>query len=447
MSLDKVLEEIAEKNITAVRFEQTDTNGVARSKIIPARHFKEKATRGLNFYLGHLGMDVQANCIQGSGYNEEVGFCDAVMFPDYETFQVLPWLDNTARILMEPTFKGEFVQAHPRVLARKQLGKLKELGYSLLSAHEHEFYVVDRDTRKPINDDYNIRSTIRMCPVQKFVKQIMDDLPKVGVDIECVESEYGPGQIEISYKPAFGIRAADNAHTYKTSIKEIALQHGYVASFMTKPYLDKGGSSCHFCHSLWDAEGKVPVLYDAASPTGLSEVGQQWMAGILAHAPAIQVLAAPTVNCFKRVKPGGFTAVNATWGIDNRTALLRVKVNGDKGTYLENRAGASGCNPYLILAAIITAGMDGIINKYKLPAEVTGNAHNVDDIPPKTASLPTTMESALEALVNDEVIREALGEDFIKCFSAIKMHEAKLEREALAKGKKNWDFDFFFNYM
>lgn len=446
MSLSKVLEEIEEKGITAVRFEQTDLHGIARSKLIPARHFKEKATGGVNYYLGHLGMGVQANVIPGTGYAEEVGFADAVHFPDYSTFTVLPWAENTARILIEPTYKGEYVSAHPRVLARKQLEKLKNLGYSLYSAHEHEFYVVDKETKKPINNDVNIRSTLRMFPIRNFVKQIMEDMPIVGVDIEAVESEYGPGQVEISYKPAFGIRAADNAFTFKTGIKEIALHQGFQASFMSKPFPDKSGSCTHFCHSLYNADEKTPVFYDPNSPIGLSEVCQNWAAGILAHAPAIEVLMAPTVNCLKRVG-GPFSPMNATWGMDNRSALLRVKVNGDKGTYLENRGGAAGANCYLVLAATVAAGMDGIINKYKLPAEVTGIASNPEDIPPKTANLPNTMETALEALINDEVIRDAFGEDFIKCFSTVKMHEVKLAREAQAKGNDDWDFDFFFEYL
>ncbi|XP_041463573.1 lengsin-like [Lytechinus variegatus] len=446
MSLNQVLEEIEEKGITGVRFEQTDLNGVARSKLIPSRHFKDKATGGVNFYLGHIGMDVQAGVIPGTGFAEEVGYCDAVMFPDYSSFKELPWAEKTARILVEPTYKGEYVAAHPRVAARRQLEKLKDLGYSLFSAHEHEFYVVDKVTKKPINNDINIRSTLRMFPLRRFVKQVMEDMPVAGVDIEQVESEYGPGQVEISYKPAFGIRSADNAFTFKTGIKEIALLHGFQASFMSKPFLNQSGSCTHFCHSLYQADEKTPVFYDANSPIGLSEVGQNWAAGILAHAPAIEVLMAPTVNCLKRVG-GNFCPENATWGMDNRTTMLRIKVNGDKGTYMENRAGAAGANCYLVLAATVAAGMDGIINKYRLPAETTGCANNPEDVPPKTADLPNNMEAALEALVNDEVIRNAFGEDFIKCFSAVKMHEAKLEKQALAKGQKNWDFDFYFEYL
>ena len=446
MSLSKVSEEIKHKELTTIRFEHADLHGISRSKLIPARHFEEKAT-GIFFGMSNLGSDIHSTPVQGTGYNEEIGFCDAMMIPDFETFQVLPWLEKTGRVLIEPTLDGEYVAAHPRVLARRQLDKLKGLGYSLLSAHEHEFHVVDKKTHQPPIKDDSLRFTVGMSPFKDFVQQIMVDLPKVGVDVECVETEGGPSEIEITYKPAFGIRAADNAHTYKTSIKEIAFLHDFVASFMSKPYPEYCGASCHFCHSLWDSAGQVPLLYDGESPSGLSEIGQHWIAGILAHAPAIQILMAPTVNCLKLFNPASRWPINATWGKDNRTTLLRVKINGENGTYFENRVGSAGCNPYLCLAANVAAGIDGVINKYKLPPHVIGSAFDASNVPPNTASLTNNMEDALKALVGDKVIREALGEEFIKCFTAVKMHEAKMEREAMNKRHTNWDFDYHFDFL
>ncbi|XP_063955504.1 lengsin-like [Lytechinus pictus] len=448
MNLDKILAIIKEANLLAIRFEQTDTNGIARSKLVLAKHFKEKVTKGLNFSLTHLSVDIQMNeLVSDTGYAEEIGYGDAVMFPIFETFQVLPWLERTGRILIEPTWKGSEVGGHPRVVARRQLEKLRKLGISLLSAHEHEFYVVDKKTKKPLNEDKNVHSAIRDTPYHDLLVKFMEYLPKVGVDLEHVENEYGPGQLEISYKPAFGIRAADTAHTYKTSIKEIAILNGYMASFMTKPYPNKSGSSGHFNHSLWDNDEKVPLLYDAHDPLSISEIGQYWIAGILAHAPAIEVLMAPTVNCLSRVVPHTFAPVNATWGFDNRTCDLRVQINGPDGTYIEHRAGAAGCNPYLSLAATVAAGVDGIVNKLKPPPHVTGNAYKEADILPKTANFPTNMEDALTALTNDDTICDALGKDFIKCFTAVKMCEARQAREAEAKGDRDWAFNYFFEYL
>ena len=351
--MDEVLKKIEENDIIAIRFELADLNGVARSRIIPACHFAEAATKGITYPTCVLALDVQAATFEGSGYAAEIGFRDCVLLPDIDTFRVLPWVKQTGRILVETTHNGMVIESYPRVIARRQLDKLESLGISLLSAHEHEFYLVDKETMKTVNDDINYNATIRSTPVNEFILQVINELPKVGVSVEHVETEYGPGQFEITYKPAFGIRAPDNAHTYKISIKEIALLNGYVASFMSKPYPDKSGSSSHFCHSLWDAEGKVPLIFDEQSPMKLSKVAKHWLTGLVAHGPAISLLMGPTVNCLKRLKAAAFCPKNSTWGIDNRSVAFRVKFNGGKGTYFENRIGAAGCNPYLSLAATV----------------------------------------------------------------------------------------------
>lgn len=443
MDVQKIVSSFEADDIAFVRFEQTDLYGIARSKTIPARHFKEKAVKGLHF-KGHLGYDPQTNLIGNSAYSAGVGKFDAVCFPDFDTYRVLPWSKRTARILIEPTYKGKLVEAQPRVVARRQLDKLNEMGYSLLSAHEHEFYLVEKESRKTIDDVVNVRSTVRLAACEDIVYTFLDGLAGVGVDVECAETEHGPGQLEITYKPAFGIRSADNAHTYKTGIKEMAVKNGFIATFMSKPYPDVSGSGCHFCHSLWDIQGKTPLLYDASSHTGLTLVGEHWVAGLLEHTPAIALLMGPTINCLKRYLDA-FTPSNATWGIDNRSCAVRVKLNGKEGTYLENRLGASGCNPYIALAATVAAGMDGINRKLPLPPCVKDidNAYNPDHIPPGTANVPTDMKEAMETLQMDDVITSALGEEFIDCFLAAKRHEILLQEN----NEENWEQNLFFETM
>ena len=292
----------------------------------------------------------------------------------------------------------------------------------------------------------------------KFLDQLMEQLPIVGIDVETVQSEYGPGQQEITYKPSFGIQAAHIAHTYKASIKEIALHHGYMAVFMSKPWADECGSSAHFNHSLWDAEGKIPMLYDANDRDGLSEIAQHWIAGILHHAPATTLIEAPTVNCLSRLRnAANFVPKNNTWGMDNRNCFLRVKVNGPRCTYFENRAGASGSNPYLTLAATVAAGIDGIQRKMTFPNALNScmcDSHAYKPgkcdkhvIPEGIVPIPTTMKDALKAFLDDKVICEALGEDFVALFTAHKFHELNLEAEAQDKGDKEWERKLFFKYL
>ena len=445
--LRSIHEKMAADDVKFVRWEWSDSYGIARSKTVPAIYFDEKATNGLPFYFGFLGADPQCNLVPGSGYNAKIGYADALMFPDLDTYVTLPWCKNTGRILMDPTYKGKPAAAHPRVVARNQLDRLKEMGYSLLSAHEHEFYVVDSKTLDPYTEGVNARSTLRNYKDPELTNQFLTDLPKVDVSVEYFESEYAPGQLEIVYKPSFGIKSADTAHTFRTSVKEIAIQRGYIATFMSKPFPGFSGSSCHFNHSLWDVNGKKGAMFDKNSSNGLSEVAQRWIAGILAHAPALSLLVAPTVNCLKRFKTGTFAPNTVTWGFDNRSCAVRVKVNGEGGTYVENRMGAAAGNPYITLAATVAAGIDGIQRKLALPPPIEGDAYEAKNLPPKTLTLPNDMKTALGYFTNDDVLREALGEEFCKLFGILKLHEIKLEQEAKAKGDDDWEKNMFFEYL
>ncbi|PIK48744.1 putative lengsin-like [Apostichopus japonicus] len=272
----------------------------------------------------------------------------------------------------------------------------------------------------------------------------------MGVDLESFETEFAPGQYEITYKPAFGLQAADNAFTFKNGIKEIAQQHGYLASFTTKPYADHVGASAHLNHSLWDEHGKRNLMFDASSPNGLSKIARHWIAGLLYHAPAITVLHSPTVNCITRIREHRFAPANATWAIDNRLlpSVLNPMVLQAALTW-RIEWGLCGRMPVHSVAATVAAGLDGIKNEYELPPPVNGLAYEEDNLPPKTAKLPTDMESALEALLADKVICNAMGDEFIKCFVALKKYELVCEAAAMEKGMDHaeWARSYYFDYL
>ncbi|XP_054773289.2 lengsin-like [Lytechinus pictus] len=448
--MEKILKSLKENGIKTVRFEQSNIYGVPHCRSIPVKHFEKMATNGVNMCLAFLAFDPRGVPIKNTGYGEEIHYADCKAFPDLETFQILPWCTDTARVLLEGEYNGQKVPGYPRVVAKRQLERLKELDLSLWSAHEFEFYLVNKETMKPMDSDTFCLSTVCLSMYDAFFQQVITDLPKAGVDIECFGCEAGEGQLEITFHPEFGIKAADTAHTFKLGIKEIALKHGYIASFMSKPWLDKFGSSAHYCHSLWDADGKIPKLYDASSPTSLSDIGQYWVAGLVAHARAIAIFMAPTPNCLKRFQVNSAAPWNATWGPDNRTCAIRVKTDGERSAYIENRIGASACNPYISMAATIAAGIDGIIKKLPLPEGIDGEGDAYQDkyVPEGTKRLPATMEEAVEALLEDEVITEALGPEFIKCFVAAKRHDIQLEKDAIAKGKcEEWEKKYLFSSM
>lgn len=445
--MEVVQREIRKKLTEFIRLEFGDIYGVARSKIVPARHFKQKAESGICLPLADLLRDPQGTLVYGNKFTDGIGFADGLWFPDLSTFRTLPWNTKTATIMIEPTYKGEPVSVFPRYIAKKQLEELKKMNINLACSHEHEFWLVDRNTRKPLTQDVNVLATLRNYEASGLIEQLMSDLNNVGIDVQSYHTEHGPGQLEINYQAAFGINGADNAHVFKTAIKEIAHRHGYLASFMSKPFIQYSGSSGHVCHSLWDSVTKRGLLYDASTPEGISQLGQYWIAGILYHAPAMCVLMAPTVNCFKRFGKDPFSpSFSIAWGIDNRTCSVRAKVNGEEGTYIENRMAASACNPYLSLAAIIAAGIDGIKRKLPLPNRVTGNSYAVSNLP----QLPGSMMEAVDAFQKDKIIKDAFGEDFSDAFMALKMHEMRCEKDAktaMTSVNNEWDRRVFFEYL
>jgi glutamine synthetase len=420
MDLAGMSRAMTEGKVEFVRFEQADTHGISRSKLIPSEHVERYAHDGLNFLLGQLGFDVQAGVAPGTGYLEELGFPDSRIFPDPATFRVLPWLDATARVLCEPRFyDGRPAGAAPRYVARRQIEVLRELGFRIRSGFEYEFYLRERASGAPPYPGIQIFATLRNEFDGAFTRQLIRDLRAVDVDIITSNAEYGPGQQEINFAPGWDIGAADAAFSFKQGVKEIARQHGYDASFMTKPFIDQSASGCHFHHALYRVDDDSNAFDDPSKPNGLSDVARQFIAGQLAHAPALTALFAPTVNCAKRYRLYSFAPTNATWGLENRTVALRIKGVRGANTHVENRIPCAASNPYLVIAGAIAAGIDGIRNKLEPPEPVAGMAYGMAGV----TDLPTTLGAALDALEADGVLRAALGEEFIKLFVAVKRHE------------------------
>ena len=195
---------------------------------------------------------------------------------------------------------------------------------------------------------------------------------------------------------------------------------------MTKPQIDQSANGCHFHQSLW--QGDRNVFLDASSDDGLSAICRHFLAGQLVHARAICALAAPTVNCAKRFKLYSFAPTNATWGIENRTTGLRVKATRNESTHIENRLGCGASNPYLLMAACVAAGMDGLKHQLEPPAPVAGIAYGMEGV----LDLPTRLEDAVDALEQDAVLQAALGPEFVKLFVAVKRHEINKAKAALS---------------
>jgi glutamine synthetase len=437
MELEEVLSRIAEDRVEFVRFEQTDLHGISRSKTIPAKHVESFARDGLNFLLGQLGFDAQAGVAPGTGYLEDRGFPDSKLFPDLDTYAMLPWADATARLLCNPHFfDGAPAPASPRLAMARLCEELAGEGYRHQAGYEYELYLVRSEDRQPPFSGIQIFATLRNNFDEGFVTEVLRAMPQVGVDIITSNAEYGPGQMEINFAPAIALAAADQAFTFKNGIKEIARRHGYMASFMTKPYADQSACGCHLHESLVEvSSGRNAFADDDTTPGRLSQVGRWWIGGQLVHLPALTAFFAPTVNCGKRFRLWSFAPTNATWGLENRTVAVRVKGLAGAGLHTENRVPCGASNPYLVGAAAIAAGLDGIRNHIEPPPPIEGLAYGMEG----PAAIPTRLETALDALEKDGALRELLGEELVRVFLAVKRHEvAKATEQALDYTAGDW---------
>jgi glutamine synthetase len=424
-SLDEVEALVRDRGVRFVRVEVPDLHGIARSKTVPVKRLKAVAKSGLNFPLPPLALDVQCEAVQGTGYLEERGYPDVTLVPDFATFAVLPFSEGTARVIADPhhVASGESVLAASRTVARKVFNEAAALGFDVLSGFEYEFYLLDAATLEPATGTVRQFASFEDAD-RGLLFEIADALDALGIEVTTFNLEYGPSQFEVNFAPARGLRAADQAYTFKNAVKEIAAKSGRLASFITKPSISRSANGLHYNQSLW-IDGRN-AFADRSSADGLSVAGRHFVAGQLHHAPALTALFAPTVNCGKRFRPHSFAPFEADWAFGNRTVALRVKGAGGENVHVENRLGAGAANPYLVAAASLAAGLDGIRRALTPPAPRAPG-----DETRRFAALPTSLEAALAALEADPVIVEALGPEFVKVFTSVKRHEIAKARRAI----------------
>ncbi len=424
--LTNIENQIKTHDIRYIRFEQYDLYGIPRSKTVPVGFFMNYIQNGLNFYGGILTCDVQTRCAPGTGYGEEHTYGDACTIPDINSFMVLSWAPHTARIIVDPHwYDGTPLMATPRLMLKKLLKEYDDMGYIVRMGYEFEFYVFDAETKKPVYDSQPIFITQYNNWDMNFTYDLMDKLQESGFKIITQNSEQGPGQQEINLSYRDGLDAVDEAQAFKYAIKEIALQHGYLVTFMTKPIIDRCASGAHIHLSLIDKVTGENAFYNPNSEDGLSDLCRSFIAGIMEHAEANTIFAAPTVNCYKRYRPGVCAPTTTTWGFENRSVGIRVKgVRGD-ATHIENRLACSTANPYLNALTNLQAGMLGIKKKAVPPPPAKHDVWADKTIP----TLPATLDDALAAFNRDIEIQEAYGSEFVKVVKAMKEWDISIARK------------------
>ncbi|KAH1173591.1 hypothetical protein KIL84_017430 [Mauremys mutica] len=431
--IEHIKQQMARENIQFVRFEATDLHGVSRSKSIPSRFFHEKAIYGVSMPRGYLELtlnpkDSEVDHISATNFN-----CDILLSPDLSTFRVLPWTEQTARVICDSfTILGTPLLTSPRHIAKQQLSQLQDNGLSLRSAFTYEFCIygiAEIVNSKTISFP---AASILNSYDQLFIQELIEGMYHAGANIESFSSSTWPGQMEISFHPEFGIGAADTAFTFRTGIKEVAKKYNYIASFFTENGFYNSGI---LSHSLWDFNGQKNLFSVDWGVQALTDVGKNWLAGLLVHSEALSCLMAPTVSCRKRYSKYGKESkefVTAKWAFNDNSCAFNIKCHGGKGTQIDNRLGSATANPYLVLAATIAAGLDGVKRKLSFQ-DVTEENQNTAQLKP--AAIPLKLEDALAALEGDLCLREALGDTFIRYFVAMKHYELETEETDAERNK------------
>jgi glutamine synthetase len=418
-SVEALLSTWREQGVKNVRFEIADMHGTSRSKIIPMGAVSGYVRDGLNMYGGTVVLDTRSDVVPGSLYNEEIGYADQLLRPDLATAAIIPWADATARFICDPYWHdGEPVAAAPRHVFSRVLAMCRDLGYEPLIGIEYEFYLLDGETREPLFDGQHIFNTVRnsWAPV---IEELIDHLGAFGIDIITANCEYAGSQWEINFAPGRGLLGPDQAFSFKNAVKEIARQAGYVATFMSKPFSGRAGSGAHTHITLLETSLHTNAFVGTDPVSGLSEVGKSFLAGQLAHARSVDALVAPTLNCLKRRRRHSFSPTNISWGVEDRSAMVRVKSGPSENRHLENRAPSAMSNPYLASAALLAAGVLGIQNNATLDG--AGRAPAEEDL--SHQRLPTSLEESLRALEADSEMASILGEEFVRCYLAVRRHE------------------------
>ncbi len=422
-----------------VRFETADMAGLSRGKTIPIGHIAGYMRKGLNFYGGTVALDSYSIPVRECGYNEERNYTDCVLVPDIETLTPVPWLEKTGRVICDTMwYDGTPQWAAPRMLLKKMLKKADELGYIVKMGHEYEFYAVDAETREPIFPDQPIFVTARTHE-NPGIDKLIRVCQAQGIDIITYNVEHGPGQIEINYSALDGVAAADRAFVFKGTVKEYLAREGVHATFMTKPYKGRSGSCSHFHISLIDKETGQNAFLDPNLEDGLSSVMRSFIQGILEHTRAGMAIWNPTPNCYRRIRPRTYAPSNISWGVQDRSASVRVKASYDQATHLEVRVPSAMANPYLLSASVLAAGLLGVTHDAKLAPAAAGPKE--DDA--RFEKLPTSIEDALEALDADLALREMLGEEFIQVYLRMKWQETNRLRDEIPAAETAEYFELY----
>ncbi|MBG9789203.1 MULTISPECIES: type I glutamate--ammonia ligase [Brevibacillus] len=424
-----------EENVKYIRLQFTDLMGISKNVEIPISQLPKALDNKMMF---------DGSSIEGFVRIEE---SDMYLFPDLDTWVVFPWgteFGKVARLICDVYMPdGKPFEGDPRYILKKVMKEAEELGFTDFNVGpEPEFFLFKIDEKgEPTLDLNDQGGYFDFAPLdlgENCRRDIVLTLEKMGFEIEASHHEVAPGQHEIDFKYANALQAADQILTFKLVVKTIARQHGLHATFMPKPMFGVSGSGMHAHQSLFI--GKENAFYDESDELGLSQTAKYYLAGLLKHARGFAAITNPLVNSYKRLVPGYEAPCYVAWSAKNRSPLVRIPASRGMGTRLEVRNPDPAANPYLALAVMLKAGLDGIKNKLELQPAVDRNIYVMNEADREANgidSLPSTLKEAIECLKADSVICEALGEHASLHFIEAKEIEWDMFRTRVHEWERN----------
>ena len=442
LTFDELKSRVADGSIDTVLTCFVDMQGRLTGKRFHAVNFVETSFKETHCCNYLLATDLEMATPDGyASTSWKSGYGDYIMAPDLDTIRLTPWLEGTAMVLCDildhHTHKP--VPHDPRAMLKKQIARLKELGFEAMMATELEFFLFEKSYQEisrggfrdltPIsayNEDYHILQTTKE---EHVMRPIRNHLFAAGLPIENTKGEAEAGQEELNIRYAPALDCADHHSIAKNAIKEIAWAQGHAASFLPKWHRDRVGSSSHVHQSLWkDGE---PAFYDPDADMGMSRLMSHYMAGLIHYAPDYTYFLAPYVNSYKRFAKGTFAPTKTVWSVDNRTAGFRLCGEGTKGVRVECRIGGSDLNPYLAQAAMLAAGIKGIEDEMELAPPTRGDVYQ----DAKAADIPQTLRAARDTLHGSAFLREAFGDDVVDHYT----RAAEWEQEEFDRVVTDWE--------
>jgi glutamine synthetase len=427
--------------IRFVQLQFTDIIGHVKAVTIPIHQLEGSVEHGTWF---------DGSSIEGF---TRIAESDQYLMPDMETFSEIPWQPGsgprgTARVICDVyTPRGEPFAGDPRNVLRRQVDRAKSMGYVVNTGPELEFFLFRRGedgTIEPLPHDQAGYFDFSTDLAQEIRQDMVDALEAFGIHVEAAHHEVAEGQHEIDFEYSDALQTADNALTFKFTLKAIAQLHGLYATFMPKPIHGINGSGMHTHQSLYSIAESRNAFADPDNQYGLSDVARSYAAGVLAHARGMIAVLAPLVNSYKRLVPGYEAPTYLTWGRTNRSALIRVPMvspgKSIEGTRLEVRCPDPASNTYLAFAAMIAAGLDGVEKGLTLADPVEESLFEMDAsrIAEKgIRELPGTLGEAISELEADSVICDALGDHVLSHFVEAK----RIEWDEYRTQVTSWEVD------